>query len=186
MTVSHLVPQRLQRAELKLLDRALATIHLSGNLPDTALLEKTPPDHVPLIFRQALEQLRKQRLPLRVARGHGHVQIIHLNFVRIRSALPAPRDQMRRDPQQPPYKRPSLPFKIRQTGQCLMKHLGGNILGLIASRHPPRHKRINAVEVRFIQLREAARIPPCGLDQALLVCRVLSYLQSGLREGRSY
>src|SRR3954469_10184473 len=53
-------PQRLERAELQLLHRALRPPELPRDLVDAALLHETPDDHLPLIVGKRLHELRQQ------------------------------------------------------------------------------------------------------------------------------
>ncbi len=59
-----MVSQVLQGAELTLLDCSFASSKFLGNVLNTALVHESTPDDVALIFRQAIDQLGKDRLSL--------------------------------------------------------------------------------------------------------------------------
>ena len=84
-------------------------------------------------------------------------------------ALPAVRDQIRCNPEQPRRKRNPTPLKPFQVGQRMMKYLGGHILGFRSISHPPHHVRIHPLEIVLIKLRKAGRILLRRFDQKPLV-----------------
>src|SRR5437762_7048691 len=57
----HFLPQRLQRAELELLDRAFAPAKPRGDLADAAPLDVALDDYRPLIGGQAVDELEHTR-----------------------------------------------------------------------------------------------------------------------------
>lgn len=61
-----------------------------------------------------------------------------------------------------------------------MEDLGSNVLGFLAAGKPARDEGVDAIEVRFVKVSEAARIALRGLDQVLLGV-VLGYVQVWLR-----
>src|SRR3954470_17509144 len=85
-------PQRLERAELQLLHRALRPPELPRDLADAALLHEAPDDHLPLIVGKCLHELREQRAPLHGLTSARSLELAFLFLAQrmlARRALPA-------------------------------------------------------------------------------------------------
>ena len=178
MAISHLISQSLQSPELQLLDGSLAASQFLGDIADAALREEPQLDDHPLICRKALEQLRKQGLPIGICRIGRQLKIVYRDFLFPARRFPTPGYEVSRNSQQPSDEGRTLPFESREAGQRLLKDFGRHVLGLFASGHPARHVSINTREVRFVDLREPAGIALRGLDQPPLVDFVLGRFQT--------
>src|SRR5262249_21301827 len=91
--------------------------------------------------------------------------------------LPAVRQGVGGDAQQPRGKRNAAPLKTPQVHQGLAKDLGSDVLGLIAIANPPRNEGVDAMEVALVKLREPARILLRRFDKEPLVGKIASYAQ---------
>src|SRR5580693_10181238 len=137
----HARPQARQRAELQLLHRAFGLANLPRHFLNAFLFHKPQHHHALLLSGQRVDQPKQSCPPfhffeLSVAGRRGVDQsrlVRHLLSIR---ALPAIRNQIRRNPVEPRRKRNPPPLKPLQIGQRMMKHLGGQILGLRAIPPP--------------------------------------------------
>jgi len=66
------------------------------------------------------------------------------------------------DFQQPGRERDAAPLEARQIGQRPVKHLGGNVLGLLAAARVLGGEGIDPLEVALIEVSEPARIALSG------------------------
>ena len=80
-------------------------------------------------------------------------------------ALPPVSQRVGGDPQQPRGKGHASPLEAAKVPERLVKNVGRHVLRFFAVFHPPRHKRIDAVEVALIELGEPAGIALRRLDQ---------------------
>jgi hypothetical protein len=69
MAAPDLHSQCFQGAELELLNRPSTASEFLRNFANTAVIDEAASDDIALIFRQALDQLRKYRLPFRLLRN---------------------------------------------------------------------------------------------------------------------
>jgi hypothetical protein len=63
----------------------------------------------------------------------------------------------------------ATPFEFAEIRECLLKDVSSKILGLGAIANSPRDVSIHAVEMKFVQLRKAARVFLSSLDQELFI-----------------
>src|SRR5580704_3646749 len=170
----HARPQARQRAELQLLHRAFGLANLPRHFLNAFLFHKPQHHHALLLSGQRVDQPKQSCPPfhffeLSVAGRRGVDQsrlVRHLLSIR---ALPAIRNEIRRNPVEPRRKRNPPPLKPLQIGQRMMKNLGGQILGLRAIPHPPHYIRVHPLEIILVKLRKARRILLRRLDQKPLV-----------------
>src|SRR5262245_64577831 len=130
-------PQALQAAELKLLDRAFAASEVVRDLADAPLLGEAQDDHAALVGGQSVDQPKELGALFQLFDTHacGLVQMRYVAVARL--ALPAVGDGMGGDLEEPGGERHAAPLEARQVGQCLMEHVGGEVLRRIAVADPP-------------------------------------------------
>src|SRR5262245_4749537 len=169
MVVPHAGPQRLERAELKLLDRAFRPSEFAGDFANALLLDEARQDDPSLITRQATDELGQHGLLVDVGRnavGRGLGQRLP---PLTRRALPAISQRVPGDAEQPSGKGRAAPLEPTEMGQSVVEDLGGNVLGLAAMAGPAGDERVDAIEVSLVELGEAARVALGRLDQDPLV-----------------
>src|SRR4029077_11294111 len=121
MTAPRLVSEVLDGPKLQLFDGSLGAAEFLGDVPNAALVEEATTNHMALIVGQAIDQLRKHRLPLRFL-GHSEgFEFAGRNLRLTGRALPAVRDQVRRDAQQPCGERRPSPLELREARKSLVK-----------------------------------------------------------------
>jgi hypothetical protein len=82
-------------------------------------------------------------------------------------------------------KRNASPFKTREFFERVLEHFGGDVLDIRAGVDATRHERIDAFEIRLIEVGEARRIALRRFDEKPLFAFVRSGLQPVLRRTRS-
>src|SRR6516162_9871329 len=95
--------------------------------------------------------------------------------------MPPVRNQIGRDPEQPCCKRNPPPLEPLQVRQSLMEYFGSQIFSLCPVLYPAHDVAVDPLEVEFVKLRKARRIPLRRLDQKPLVRFFLQSLQQVLR-----
>ena len=141
-----------QRAELQLLHCAFGLANLPRHFFNAFLFHEPQHHHAPLFLWQTIHQ-PKQRCPALHffnfhAAGRARIQSAPVRRSSVRGpALPAVRNQIRGNPEQPRRKRNPPPLKPLQVGQRMMKYLRGQVLGFSAVPHPPHNVGIHALEI---------------------------------------
>jgi hypothetical protein len=172
MDVPHPVSQGLERAELKLLHRALGAPERLGDLANALLLDETGQDDALLIVRQAADEADE------VGEDCAVVDVDQSSIVGrlgrwlallARPALPAIGQRVPRDLKEPGDEGSAAPLEATEVGECLVEDFGGQILGFAAAADTASYEGVNTVEVSLVELGEAARVGFRGLDQKPLV-----------------
>src|SRR5580698_10967227 len=166
----HARPQARQRAELQLLHSAFGLADLPRHFLNAFLFHEPQHHHAPLFDRQRFDQAKQSCLALhffefRALSRRGFDLLWLIRHILAALALPAIRNQIGGNPEQPRRKRNPPPLKPTQVGQRMMKYLGGQILGFRAIPHPTYHVRIHPLEIVLVKLRKARRVPLRRLDQ---------------------
>jgi hypothetical protein len=160
MMAPHFVTQAFQRAELKLFDRSLTSSELLRNLPHALFVDEAAYNHQALVGRKTVHELTQDGPAL----GFGLHADLSLRFPQTidritavaRRAMPAVRQRVGGDPQQPCCERRTTPLKPSQVPQSFMKDFRGHVFSFIAVVDPPHDKRVHAMKVLFIKLCETA------------------------------
>src|SRR5438477_1112220 len=171
MGALHSLPQRLQRAELELLDRAFALAEPRGHFADAALLDVALDDHRPLIGGQTIDELEYARQLIDVLDlGFSDLLGQEIRSDRLpRRPLPAIDDHVERDPDQPRAERRAAPFVLRQRGKRLVKHVGRDVFRRVAAAHAENGVGVYPIEMPLVELGEPRRVSLGGLDEQPLV-----------------
>src|SRR5438132_2055195 len=169
MDVPHASPQALERAELKLLHRALRAPERLGDLPKALLLDEARDDDALLIAGQTADEVGEHRSVVGVGRSSVVGRLRQRLPAFPRPALPAIGDGIARDLQKPGRERYAAPLEAVEVSQRLVEDLGGHILSLAATARTAGRERVNAVEISLVQLGETARVRLRGLDRQPLV-----------------
>jgi hypothetical protein len=169
MDVPHPVSQGLERAELKLLHRALGAPERLGDLANALLLDETGQDDALLIVRQAADEVGEDRAVVDVDQSSIVGRLGRWLALLARPALPAIGQRVPRDLKEPGDERSAAPLEATEVGECLVEDFGGQILGFAAAADTASYEGVNTVEVSLVELGEAARVGFRGLDQKPLV-----------------
>jgi hypothetical protein len=164
----------LNSAELELLDGSFGTTELSGDFAGAALLDETVDDDAALIRRKAVDELEEHGVSFGfVERGFvlGITPGIDLFF---RGGVPAVDDGVGGHAEQPGEEGNAAPLKAREVGERLMEHFGRQVFGLFAVANTARDEGVDTVEVKLVELGEAARVALRGLDEQPFAGRVLA------------
>jgi hypothetical protein len=179
MIAPHVAAQSFQGAELELLDGALASPQFVRNLARISLVHKPAQDHQALVRRQPIDKLIQHgavfRLWLSADVNFG--EIVRRNSSTSRGALPPVGQGVGRDPQQPSRERRSAPLKAPQAAQSFMEDLSGHVLSFIAIAYPPRHERVYAMEVLFVELGKTAWVLLRRFNQQPLIGKIANNAQ---------
>jgi hypothetical protein len=176
----HLRPQILHRAQLQLLDRPRSFAQPLRNIPDAPLL------HEPLVYHLLLDlrKLRYQPKQLcsvlnRAQPGSlqteigGRLRRIIRSRNLPRGALGVIDDRIGGNPKQPSHKWNAAPFITFQVSQRFVKHLRRHIFCGRPIPHSASHKRIYALEMKFVECIELFRVALRRLHKPALI-RALS------------
>src|SRR5579864_8772046 len=146
--------QFLQCAELQLLYRSFRPAQLLRNLSNAPLLHEALVNHSPLLTGKLPDHPKQPgpRFQLFLLRFCAGFRVILPRRCLAGGPLRVIDHQVCGDANEPSRKRCAAPLERGQTGQCPVKHLGGQILGLVSLPHPPRDKRINTLKVKLIQI----------------------------------
>src|SRR5215475_1451290 len=147
MTSTRAGSETFQSSELKLLDCPFRAAEFLGNVSDAFLLHESFDDDRPLIFRQTVDEL-KQGCPALDFLPAGSIEFFDKRRIDGLFRIPGPvRNDICGDPEKPHGKRHASPFEARQVCQRMMKHFGGQILGLVPRLYPADDERVYAPKV---------------------------------------
>src|SRR5437899_2450479 len=176
-------PQILQAAELELLHGALRAPELVRDLADPLLLGEAHHDDAVLVRGELADEPEELRALLDVLEadlgrlvGAGDVALL------CRAFRPVD-DRVGGDPEEPRREGDAPPLEAGKVGERLVEHLGGEVLGLVAVADAAHDEGIHPLEVVFVQLGEAARVPLGGLDQKALGLLLRGRVQGELPTG---
>src|SRR6184192_2789900 len=128
MRPPHLRPQRLDGAELQLLDGALAAAELPRHVGDAALLGEAGHEHVALRRRQRVDEAEEERAALDVV---GRRRLIAVVERLLAAGLPgAVADDVPRDRVKPRHERNAALFVAVDAFQRLVEDLRDHVLRL--------------------------------------------------------
>jgi hypothetical protein len=177
MGTLHSRAQIFQRAELKLFYGALSAPELLCYFTRTFLLDKTLHDDAALIWRKTVDELEEHGALFNFVHA-GQVGCISPGVhVLFRHPLPPVDDRVGGHSAQPCREGSAAPLEALDVGQCLMKHLGGQIFGLLAVVDSPGYESIHTFEMELIKLGETARVPLRGFDEKAFVRGILGSFQ---------
>src|SRR5580658_4499480 len=184
----HARPQTRQRAELQLLHRAFRLADLPRHFLNAFLFHEPQHNHTLLLGGQCIDQPKQSGPPFHLfkfcvagRRSFDQPRLVH--HLLPAPPLPAVRNQIRGNPEQPRRKRNPPPFKPLQVSQRMMKHFRSEVFGFRAISHPPHHVRVHPLEIILVKLRKARRILLRRLDQKPLVCFFPQSLQTDSPRG---
>src|SRR5260370_26376489 len=193
-TALHLRPQILYGAQLQLLYSAFRFPQPLSNFPNTSLLHKSLQHHLLLNLRKPPNQPEQLGAifdgahfgSLQVERN-GRLRRIVRGRELARRPLGMVDDTVRGNPQQPCREWHAAPFITRQTGQRFVKHFRCHILRSRPVPHAAGDKRIDALEMAFVERIELCRVALRRLhEQALLrLPRRISLLRLAAPPSRS-
>jgi hypothetical protein len=177
MGTPHSRPQILQSAELKLFHGALSAPQFLCYFTRTFLLHKPLHDDAALIWRKTVDELEKHGALFNFVQA-GQVGCISPGVhVLFRHSLPPVDDRVGGHSVQPCREGSAAPLESLDVGQRLMKHLGGQIFGLLAVVDSPGYESIHTFEVALIKLGETARVPLRSFDEKAFVSGILASFQ---------
>src|SRR5580700_6208640 len=159
----HARPQSAEGAELQLLHGTFGLANLPRHFFNAFLLHEPQHDYAPLFGGQRIDQTKQRRPAFHFFKfgaggGNGIDQLRLTRYIFAALALPAVRNQIRGNAEQPRGERNPSPFKALQVGQRMMKHLGSYIFGLCAIVHPPHHVGVDSFEISLVKLAKARRV----------------------------
>src|SRR5262245_34837630 len=172
---SHPRPQLVQRAELQLLDGALALAEACRDVADAALVDEALDDDVALVARELVDQPEQPRalfgaLDLGIRRWVGARRFNGRGLTAFpRRACGAIGDRVGGDPNQPRAEWCPAPFEALESGECPVEDLGGQVLRRFATTRTPKSKRIDELEMAIVQIGELRAILLSGLDEGTVV-----------------
>src|SRR5262245_22566987 len=172
---SHPRPQLVQRAELQLLDGALALAEACRDVADAALVDEALDDDVALVPRELVDQSEQPRalfgaLDLGIRRRVGARRFDGRGLTAFpRRACGAVGDSVGGDPNQPRAEWCPAPFEALESGECPMEDLGSQVLCRFATTGTAKGKRVDALEMAIVQIGELRAIPLSSLDQGTIV-----------------
>lgn len=122
MIAPYSVSQILQGAQLKLFDGSFATPELLRDLPYASLVDKAPDDHLTLIWRKALDELKKNGALFNLVVGCELLQNSSRHILLLGEPLPPIGKDIAGDSHKPCDKRNAAPLKVCDAGKGLMKY----------------------------------------------------------------
>lgn len=174
-------PQTFKSSELKLLHRALTSVELLSDFPNASLLHKTFDDDAALIWGQAIDKLKEYGSALDVFPTTISWTVGYRTHLLFDPTLPAVRHGIGSNPEEPRRKGNTPPLEATKIRESLMKHLGRQILGLMAVADASHDERVNPLKVSLVKLGEAAGIFLCRLDEKPLLSLFVRVFQMPLR-----
>src|SRR5580700_9062700 len=125
----HARPQSAEGAELQLLHGTFGLADLTRHFFNAVLLHEPQHDYAALFGGQRIDQTKQRRPAFHFFKfgaggGNGIDQLRRIRYIFAALALPAVRNQIRGNAEQPRGERNPSPFKALQVGQRMMKHLG--------------------------------------------------------------
>ena len=173
----HSGPQTLQSAELELFYGSFAFAHRLSDFSDALFLAEPHPDNAALVSGKSVHEPEKLCTPLdlfQLLRGARFSSGLRCGNFAVLSRPPhllvrVISNSIGGDPKEPGCEGSAARFKAPQVSEGLMKHLRGQIFGLIAVANAHRNVGVDSIEIRLVKLGEAARILLCRLHQKLLV-----------------
>src|ERR1051325_8855805 len=159
MRPPHLRAQRLDGAELQLLDGPLAAAELARHVGDGALLGEALDEHGALRRRQRVDEAEEEGAAFDVV-VDGEVAIVQRRFAA--GVARAVVQHVRRDPVQPRHERHPVALLVAADAfEGLVENVGDHVFRLRAIAHPPRHERVHALEVLLVELGESRSLVHC-------------------------
>src|SRR5262245_52774474 len=172
---SHPRPQLVQRAELQLLDGALALAEACRDVADAALVDEALDDDVALVARELIDQSEQPRalfgaLDLGIRRRVGARRFGGRGLTAFpRRPRGAIGDRVGGDPDQPRAEGYPAPFEALESGECLVEDLGGEVLRRFATTGTAKGKRVDELEMAIVQIGELRAILLSRLDEGTVV-----------------
>ena len=162
---THALAEALERPQLKLLDRAFRPMEGRSHLANALLLHEAHPDDLTLQVRQSID-LSIQRQPTFDVLGLAGIRKIRWDVLRLWTASsPVVRQRVRGDPKEPGGYWNTTPLELTYRSECLLEHLGRDVLGVGPVCRPTAHERVDAIDVPVVELHEPRGIALHGFDQ---------------------
>ncbi len=168
MDTLHLSAKVFDGSKLQLLYGSFAPAELGCDLADAFLLHKAHVNHAKLGLWQPVYQLKQHRAAFDFFR-RGPIRTGNRISRFSPAALPVIRNRSRCDSQKPRREGHAAPFKSVDSGQSFTKNFSGQVLGLSPISDLAGDVGVDPVEIAFVQLVEARRIPLCSFDQRAIV-----------------
>src|ERR1051326_5060946 len=144
--------ERLDGAELQLLDGALAAAELPRHVGDAALLGEARHEHVALRARQRADEAEEEGTALDVVERCRLVRVVQRHLpLRLPRAVA---EDVARDGVEPRHERSAALLVPVDAFQRLVENLGDHVLRLPAPPPPPRPPTAHALEVLLVELGE--------------------------------